>query len=196
MAASGAHAADEVAAPSVDHVRTIDDLLNAESRALEAKSRPPTGGPRVVVPTSTTPTEVLDVTSIWGYTDSKHAVISLDGQRSTVSVGDHVGRFRVASITGGCVTLQALKASGKAVPAKKGSASPFGAPAAVERLHSCFQDPGLAGAGARLVIDTEAHARANPLPTTPPIVPASTLPVNSTAPVSHPSPPGMVQFPH
>lgn len=172
--ASLARASDPQVGGVVDHAKTIDELLSAETSALSAKAHPQVDVKRVVVPGSG-PAEVLDVESVWGITGAKHALLSLDGVRSTVSVGDSVGRFKVASIGGGCVELQGLK-GGLAVrrPAHKKrrgtSHAAFGPGAEVERRRSCFHDS--PGAVAPMGLASVAGStRAMPLPTVPSVAP-------------------------
>ena len=189
MLSAGQYAAAADSQPvAIDHAKTVDDLLSAETGQLSAKAHPLVEVKHAVV-ASASPSEALEVEGVWGITGEKHALVTLDGVPSTVGVGDPVGRFRVASIAAGCVDLQALKGLGRAKravtsrPRHGSSVPPFGGAAEIEHRKACFHEQA-AGAAPVGLMPPLGTTRAASLPLLPPVV---SVPANGQlAPVQLP----------
>lgn len=169
----------------LDQARTVDDLLQLETKMLVEKNKPLPPPSAPVTARVEKAVDVVEVDGIWGVDDAKKALVRVNGSVYNVGVGGVAGAYIVRQIGGGCVRLAKPELMAE-VPASKGSRSRRSTSAhqtrgvdtetarPVEIRSACFRDMGNAAmryAGAQ---PSRVPAAGGPVPL--PIVPATVQP--------------------
>lgn len=142
---AGAAEGERATAGRGEQVRTIDELLGAENKAALEKVRPTASTPSAIVRRESRPQDVIEVESISGVGDRKVAMVSINGARKTVRVGDVVFGYEVTRVGGGCASLLKSAPVGGSPrgASKKGHSLVLGAPQEVVKRDVCFRDGGV-----------------------------------------------------
>ncbi len=178
--------AAESAPVKLDHVRTVEDLLAAEAAVLQQKAKPAPEPKRSTVSTPADVDDSVSVESLWGYSGAKRALVSVNGVRATVAVGDRVGKYTVRHIGAGCVALESPLAS---VGAGKGKARrdgqrPPASQSPMDRVQSktaCFNDGGYLRPAPVVSATPISTGAASPLPAVPSQAVVPSQPVQTSA---------------
>ncbi len=185
-AASIPAVAAESAPLKLDHVRTVEDLLAAEAAVLQQKAKPAPEPKRSTVSSPADVDDSVSVESLWGYSGAKRALVSVNGVRATVAVGDRVGKYTVRHIGAGCVALESPLVSGNAGKGKAGRDGHWSAAvqSPMDRVQSktaCFNDGSYLRPAPVVSATPISTGAASPLPTVPSQAVVPSQPVQASA---------------
>lgn len=178
--------AAESAPLKLDHVRTVEDLLAAEAAVLQQKAKPAPEPKRSTVSTPADVDDSVSVESLWGYSGAKRALVSVNGVRATVAVGDRVGKYTVRHIGAGCISLESPLPGGNAGKgkARRDGHRPAAAQSPMDRVHSktsCFNDGTYLRPAPVVSTTPVSTGAASPLPTVPSQAVVPSQPVQTSA---------------